>query len=217
MITNIKNNLYNIDFKAKRIAKAKNTYKGLTTHLEIFKIDPSDTNYLKGLYQKTSIEKLYPNLSTELKETWQSLLKFGIWNSEHLTLDTYLACFNKTPCGIISTTQGKKQLNIIDLISIPIDINKKANLTGQTLFYHIFKNAKKNKTQKITLEALNVSSGNPVEKYKELGFKVIERGNRYTTMECDNENIIKQVDKLKNKINYTECKNKKINLNEYLD
>ena len=217
MQTNFQNNLYNINFNAKRVAKAKNIYKGVTTHLEIFKIDSTDTSYLKDLYNRISIEKLFPTLSPELKETWQNLLKFGIGNSGNPNIDTYLACFDKTPCGIISTTQGKKHLDIIDLISIPIDINKKANLTGQTLFYHIFKIAKKNKTKKISLEAVNESSGNPVMKYKKLGFKEIEKGNRYTSMECDKENINQQVSRLKDQINYSECKSKKINLNQYLN
>lgn len=217
MQTNFQNNLYNINFNARRIAKAKNRHKGITTHLEIFKIDSSDTSYLKDLYKKISIDKLYPNLSPELKEIWQNLLKFGIGNSGNPNLDTYLACFDKTPCGIVSTTQGKKHLSVIDLISIPIDINKKANLAGQTLFYHIFKNAKKNKTKVISLEAVNESSGNPVEKYKNLGFKEIEKDNRFTSMECDKENISQQVCKLKDKINYSECKPKKVNLDQYLN
>lgn len=213
MEVNFYNTNYAPNFGAHKIAKAKNTINGVTTHIDIYKLKPSDKPFLKKLLEKISIKEMYPHLEDGQVKIWQDMVRYSIFNAISPMHSSYLAMCNNAPCGVATCTEGKV-LNVLDISSIPVDKNKKANLSGLTMLYHLFLNAKKNNTEKIALEALKSSPGNPVQKYSQLGLKKVEEGTRYIQMECDSANIDKQINTLKTKIQYRECKPVNVNLEE---
>ena len=203
------------NFKAKKIAKAKNCYKGLTTYIDIYRINESDNGFLEKLLKSIDFKALFPKMTADKLKLYQDIFRAAIFNAMDPSNNAYLAVSNNLPCGLIALKPGKT-MNFLDLVSIPVDVNKKVNITGQTLLYQAFLDSANSNATKIQLEALKNSVGNPVQKYKEWGMKEVSSGDKYIQMECDKSNITKQIERFSQKIQYKKVKKKNTNLESFL-
>ena len=209
-----------INFKAVKVATAKNTLGKITTDIEIYKLQKEDRSFLENLKKKTSIKKMYPKLDSLAQARWQHIFEYCINN----ILDSfgnrntaYLAVKNKKPCGIMTYTDKGSELYLDGICSIPIEENKKVSLVGKTLFLQFFKDLEKSKAKKATLSAVNDGPFNVVKKYQELGFVKDMTTHPYSLMVCNKYKAKEQQSKLSKVIDYTNSPTCKINLEDITD
>lgn len=208
---------YNIpNFKAQKVAKVKNIYQGLTTHIDIYKINESDINFLKKLLKSIDFKRLLPKVSNEEQKLYQDIFKATVFSAMDISNTAYVAFHNNIPCGLFALRPGKTT-SLLELVSIPIDTNKTTNLVGQTLLYQGFLDSNKANANRIQLEAIKNSIGDPVKKYKLWGMKEVYSGEKYVQMECDKTNIQKQLKRFARKINYREVRQKNTNIEQFID
>lgn len=216
MQINSQHNFYNPQFKAQKIARVKNCYKGLTTHIDIYKINESDQNFLKKLLKSIDLKKLYPKANEDMLKTYQDVFRASVFSAMDSSNTAYIAFNNNIPCGLFALRPGKIT-NMLNLVSIPIDENLKTNLVGQTLLYQGFKDSAKANAKKIKLEAIKNSVGSPLQKYKKWGLKEIDSGDRYVQMECDKSNIQKQLKRFAQNLSYRKVQEKNTNIESFID
>lgn len=207
---------YKPQFKAQKIAKVKNCYQGLTTHIDIYRIDKNDKKFLEKLLNNIDFKILLPKLSSEMQKLYQDIFRATVYNAMEADNVSYIALNNNIPCGLFALKPGKN-MNFLDLVSIPVDKNKTINLVGQTLLYQGFLDSKKINANKIQIEAVKNSIGNPVQKYREWGLVEVTSGDRYVQMECDKPNINKQLKRFAQKIQYRKVKEKSTNLEKLIN
>lgn len=203
-------------FKAQKIAQVKNCYQGLTTHIDIYRINKTDIKFLKKLLRSIDIKKLLPKVSEDLQKTYQDIFKATVFNAMDPNNTAYIAFNENIPCGLFTLRPGKTT-SILDLVAIPTSENQTTNLIGQTLLYQGFRDSQKANAKKIQLEAIKKSIGNPVEKYIKWGLKEVDSGDKYIQMECDKSNINKQLKRFARKIKYKEVRQKNTNIESFID
>ena len=216
MHVNSVNSYNSLNFRAQKIAKAKNCYKGLTTHIDIYRLNESDNNFLKKLLDSIDLKRLLPDISNDKLKLYQDVFRAGIFNAMDSMNTAYIAMSNNTPCALLALQPGKTT-NFLDLVSIPIDKNKKVNWASQTLLYQAFLDSKNANSNTIKLEAVKDSFGNPVKKYKEWGLEAISEGDKYVEMHCNRPNITRQLERFSEKIGYKKVKQKNINIEKFVN
>ncbi len=179
----------NTNFKAKPIASSKNILSASAKPIKLYQLTADDKVFLEKLKNKVHIAELMPNLPASDAQNWQDVLDFTINSAMDKKIKKYIAFWNSKPCSIMTVQKTGDTLNLLGIASIPIDINKKASYAGQTMFYQLFRLAQKFKSNSIELEAVKNSPFNLVKKYKEIGFNVVDEGNRYISMSCKNKDI----------------------------
>ena len=209
------NNSNSLNFKALRIAKAKNCHKGLTTHIDIYRLTESDNKFLEKLLNNVDFRKLLPSAPQDKLKLYQDVFRASVFNAMDSANTAYVAVSNNLPCGLLALRSGKI-MNFLDLVSIPVDMNTKVNMTGQILLYQGFLDSQRVNANKIKLEAINGSLGNPVQKYKEWGLEEVSEGERYVEMQCDKLNIEKQLKRFAQKIKYKKVKSQSTNLESFI-
>ena len=216
MLISQKNEFNTPNFKAQKIAKIKHCYQGLTTHIDIYRINETDINFLKKLSKNIDFKKLLPKVTEDQQKTCQDIFKATVFNAMDPNNTAYIAFNENIPCGLFALRLGKTT-SILDLIAIPVGENKTTNLIGQTLLYQGFRDSQKANAKKIQLEAIKKSIGNPVEKYKKWGLREVDSGDKYIRMECDKSNINKQLKRFTRKIKYKEVHEKNTNIESFID
>lgn len=185
----------NINFKAKPIALSKNILSASAKPISLYQLTADDKVFLKKLKKKVHISELMPNLPTKDAQNWQDVLDFTINSAMDKKIKKYIAFWGNKPCSIMSVQKTGDTLNLLGIASIPIGINKKAHHAGQTMFYQLMRLGQMFKSNSIELEAIKNSPFNLVKKYKDIGFNIVDKGDRYISMSCKNKDI------------HTSCKN----------
>ena len=101
--------------------------------------------------------------------------------------------------------------------SIPTEINKKVKFAGKTLFYQLFKDAKKENVKDITLDAVKNGPFDVVSKYEKLGFKKDPTTHPYTNMVCNKHKITKQLEEFPYDIDYKEVPLEHVDLMQFIN
>ena len=206
-----------ISFNARKVAITQNVVKCKKTKINIFKLDSNDNALLENLKEKIDFQTLYTKLNEQQKTKIQQIFEYCIYTSKFKEIETFIAICGNKICGILSTNKLGTLRDINGICSIPVGQDKKVNLVGQTLFYQIFNMAKREKLEKVAIEAVKDSPSNVVDRYKKLGFKSKDEGERYVTMEIDKYKISSQIRKLKKIITFKEVNDKQsYDLNKYL-
>ena len=153
-------------FKAVKVATAKNTVKNLTTQIDLYKLNPKQDNaFLTKWKSFVDFKKLFPNLQEFEAERLQQIFNYTINSASDIEYTAYVAISNNKPCGIVSYLQNSNNNTFIDAIcSVPIEINKKVRKVGSTLILQTFKDASKNNSKEIVLDAVNNGPFNIIEK-----------------------------------------------------
>ena len=197
------------NFEARKIALTRNVFNNKKTNIELYELSSSDRNLLNHIGQNISIKEMFPNLKNEKVRSWQEILDFTVNVAKASGVKKILALSNNKPCGLATVQIEKDSLNLIGIVSIPQDVNKKETFVANTIFCHLFKLANSLKVKNIALEAVKNSPFNLVKKYSELGFEIDKAGDRYISMVCPRRNILEQFAKLKKLIHYQEIKSHK--------
>lgn len=206
----IKNKSYNPNFKALHIANCGN--------LKLYKLtDSNDKKFLKMLPENIRMKDLMPNLTKDEYSRWDEMLEYAVYNALDKNNITYIETLNNKPCGII--TFFPDRITELDCICTwPIEIGKKVQLAGKTLFYQMFKDFEKIKGgKKIKLEAITNGPYDTVHKYENLGF--IQTATRKTKveMETTTPKIKETLKKLERTLQYEPAEKEKVNLILELD
>lgn len=213
-------NNHSTNFKAIKVATTHNTVGRVVTNIDLYKLEKSDKRFLETLKSKVNIKKLFPKLDTLSLERWQHLFEYCV-NTFVDSFDdiniTYLAIKDNHPCGILTYTDKGSEYYLDGICSIPIEINKKENYVGQTLFLQFFKDFYNNNIKKATLSAVNDGPFNVVDKYKNLGFVKDMTTYPYSKMVCNKYKAKEQIANLSEHIKYKEVESKKVNLANILD
>ncbi len=212
-------NNFSPQFKAVKVATTKNTVKNVTTKIDLYKLDPKkDSTFLKKLKDSINFEKLFPSIHEFEVARWQQVFNYAVNSAADANYTSYVAISENKPCGIISYLQNNTNNTFIDaLCSIPIEVNKKVRKVGSTLMLQVFKDASKNNSKEIVLDAVNNGPFNIIEKYKNFGFKPHEVSIRYTTMRCNKNNREDQIKLLKKEIEYYPISSdENVNLDQFL-
>lgn len=197
-----------LQFGALHIANAGN--------LKLYRIsDFNDKNYLNTLVTKIKTQELMPKLSKAETDRWDEMIQYAVNNAHNPDNITYLETFDNKPCGIITFRLGKN-LSILDCITtFPVEVGKKVQLAGKTLFYQMFKDFQAIKSKKLELEAITNGPFDTVKKYKELGFKKTSKVYpTKTVMETNSSKIDEIFKKLSSLIDYEPIEPEKVNLRD---
>lgn len=213
-------NNYLTNFKAFKVATTQNTVGKVVTNIDLYQLEKSDKKFLSSLKTKIDIKKLFPKLDTLALDRWQHLFEYCI-NTFVDSFDdvntTYLAVKGNKPCGILTYTDKGSEYYLDGICSIPIEVNKKENFVGQTLFLQFFKDFQHNNIKKATLSAVNDGPFNVVDKYKKLGFVKDMTTYPYSKMACNKYKVKEQIGNLSEVIKYSEVNPEKVNLADILD
>jgi hypothetical protein len=213
-------NNYSTNFKALKVATTQNTVGKVVTNIDLYQLEKSDKKFLSSLKKKIDIKKLFPKLDTLALDRWQHLFEYCI-NTFVDSFDdvntTYLAVKGNKPCGILTYTDKGSEYYLDGICSIPIEVNKKENFVGQTLFLQFFKDFQHNNIKKATLSAVNDGPFNVVDKYKKLGFVKDMTTYPYSKMACNKYKVKDQIGNLSEVIKYSEVNPEKVNLADILD
>lgn len=187
--------------------------------LKLYKIlDNSDKNYLSILANEIETRELMPNLSKTDTDRWDEMLQYAVNHAYNKDNITYLETYNDKPCGIITFRLGKN-LSILDCITtFPVEIGKKVQLAGKTLFYQVFKDFLGAKSKKLELEAITNGPFDTIKKYEELGLKKTSKVYPTKTVMDTNATKIKEtLKKLDSIIDYEEIEPQKVNLLDIME
>ena len=218
-ITSYNNNI-SPQFKAVKVATATNMVKNFNTKIDIYKINPkTDNTFLSKWKEKVNIHTLFPKLPEFDKARWQQVFEYSINSAADGDFTGYIAVQDNKPCGIISyLNNGKNNIFIDGVCSVPVDTNKKIPLAGTTLIYQAFKDAQEKGSEEIVLDAVNNGPFNIIEKYKTLGFKINSVGDKYTNMRCKKYQRDEQLKNLEKIIDYESCSSEEnIDLCQFID
>ena len=199
-------NSQNLSFQARKIALTKNVFNGKITHIDLYELSSYDVDFLTKLKEKTNISTLMPNLTEADANSWQDVFNYTINAALDNSIKKYLAVTGNKPCGIMAVQKIGRRMNLLGVSSIPLDVNKKVNFAGSTLFCQLFQMAKTSKSKSLMLEAMKNSAFDLVSKYREKGFFIGEEGERYISMHCPKRNVRAQLKKLQEATNYLPVK-----------
>lgn len=211
---------YTPNFRAIKIASTKNFVNNLTIPIDIYKINPKTDNiFLKNWQKKVDFKKLFPQMPEFDSSRIKRIFDYTINSAAGIDYTTYVAISNNKPCGIISYIQSNQGNTFIDgLCSIPIEINKKVRKTGSTLLLQTFKDASKNNSKEIVLDAVNNGPFNIIRKYEAFGFKKYSISNDYTNMRCNKYKREEQIRQFERDIEYIpENLDENTDLNQFID
>lgn len=182
-------NSSNINFQAYKIAQVKNVIRNTGPKVEIYQLTSSDNAFLDKLKNKINISKLMPTLSNNAAQNWQDILEFTINTAKDKSTKKYLAVCENRPCAIMTVQKVEDSLNLLGVAAIPTGSGKKVHFSGQMMFFQLMRLAGLLNVNSIELEAVKNSAFDLVAKYKELGFKVDEEGERYVSMSCSKDDF----------------------------
>ena len=132
--------------------------------------------------------------------------------------NTYIAISENKPCGMMVTYKNRDNLYLDCISKFPLESNKEFNFVGDSLFYHLFEQAKKNNNQNICLRAVTGGPFDVVSKYKKLGFKDFGYVGQYLHMACNKFKINDTIQELSKDIYYEECEDyENVDLNKVCD
>ncbi|MBR2430814.1 hypothetical protein IKB17_05075 [bacterium] len=194
---------YNYNFKAIKIAKVSNVCVDNAV-VDIYKITKNDKKFLEKLEQKIDYKSLFPKLDDYSIDRWQNIFRYCISQILEGYNTSYIAFFNKKPCGLLTSVQEGNDLYLDGICSIPVEINKKFNGIGKILFFQFFKDFQKNKCKTASLSAVNNGPFNVVKKYEKLGFVKDPCSFPYSKMVCNKFKIQTQLQNLEKEFEYQE-------------
>ncbi len=214
----INNSSYNNkNFKALKIAKTSNFSHNCATNIDLYKILKDDTFFLEKLEQKIKFKELFPKLDSYSLERWENIFRYCVDRAKKNENFSYVAICDNKPCGILTAIKQGNNLYLDGICSIPVEINKKVNNLGKTLFLQFFKDVKAQDCKSASLSAVNNGPFNVVKKYEKLGFIKDPCSYPYSKMVCNKFKIEQQTKQLEKEIRYKECAQEKFDLNEFIN
>ena len=205
------------NFKAIKIAHTQNLCGSTPINIDIYRLTREDGHFLKKWSDSINFSKLFPKLNQLAIERWEKIFKYSIFSALDSQNISYLAVSDNRPCGIATYCLDRNSFYLDAICSVPIETDKKVKLAGKTLFYQIFRDAKKENARDITLDAVQNGPFDVVKKYEKLGFKKDPTTHPYTKMVCNKHKIATQLKEIPFEIDYYECEREKTNLLDFLD
>ena len=178
------------NFRAYHIANTRNFVNNISNEIKIFELTQDDKPFLHRLQQNTDLEKMMPNINKNELEVWKNIFNIAVQQAGSKNKNGLLACFNNTPCGILTYTIKPQSFKIDTICSIPTEIGKKIPYTGKTLFSILFREFLESKAAVIDLDAITNGPFNAVAKYMQLGFKQRGGENGIVAMRINRDAVV---------------------------
>lgn len=196
-----------INFQARQTAVTKNTFKNITTKIDLYELGAGDRNFLEKLKSSVDFDKSLAKIPEFDRKRWQKVFNYTVESAKNRENRAFVAISNSKPCGLLSFYEDAKSLYLDAICDIPQNNGRRINFTGSTLFYQLFKIAEELKVKCINLAAVIDGPIDVITKYKEKGFKETGSEDEYITMTCNKYKIKEQLEKLSSEIQYKAVKN----------
>lgn len=207
----IQKNNYNPQFGARFAANCAG--------LKLYKItDRSDFRFLRELPSKININELMPNMTKTEADRWHEMLDYAVDRANISGNITYIETYKNKPCGLITYYPEKNTTTLDCICTWPIEVGKKVQLAGKTLFYQLFNDFQNLRGKKIKLDAITNGPYNVIKKYEQLGFKKTSNVHpTKTEMEIQAQKVKESLNRIENILDYEAGTQEKIDLFRELD
>lgn len=195
-----------IAFGAIKVATAKNFVRGKETIIDIYRLTRKDKEVIDYLEKSTHYEELVPQVEEIMQERWQKVFQYCIEEIKEGNNQNFVAIAESRPCGLLTYYANEALAYLDGVCKIPKKKSDNVRLIGQSLILKFLKSASKEKSQKISLDAVKDGPIDVISIYEKLGFKKIYRicNNEYQPMEMSKYQLKESINKLEKLIDYTE-------------
>ncbi len=158
-----------ISFKALPAAKTFTTINGAVSEIKILKLNKKDFTFIEDLKSKIKIKDMLPEETKP--DVYQKTLDNTFYNIlNEKEQDAFLAVKGNKPCALMTTRDDYDFMNLVYLVSLPVNYNEKVINAGKSMMRHLLAlfDKSNNKTCVVYPESKNIERLEPF--YKKFGF-----------------------------------------------
>lgn len=179
-------------FGAIHTANAEAITRKHVTNFGLYKLTPSDREFMAHLRDNIKLGELMPKLPESKLEVWEELFKIATDQAISPNKTGYMLTTEGKPCGLIAFSPS--HLDII--CTWPVEQGKKVPYAGTVLMKTMFEDFLKGNRNLLDLDAVTNGPSSNVAKFTRLGF--VQRGgeNYITAMRTTRgkiENILREL------------------------
>ena len=167
--------------------------------IKTYQLTAKDAAFIDKLKNEVNLKELYPNISQESFEIFNTILNKSFGNAFYKNKSSLLLSCDNKPCGIMVNSQNTVVHSVEYICTWPLSPNCKAPFGAQTLFEEMYRNFLNTQAKLIKICAIRY--GDAISKYRNVGFSS-NGGDNYTEiMQISREKVHEFYLKLKQRIN----------------